>query len=105
MGGHVGIDLTLAQLREQPLDSLRENARSQGKIYMIHPDGQGCIFLERHNGKHHCKIYHHRPQTCRGFRCNMADGSFLDIFSRDANVLLGLDRFGLPLESDEADSE
>jgi hypothetical protein len=28
----------------------------------------------------------------------MADNSFLDIFSRDANALLGLDSFGLPLK-------
>jgi Fe-S-cluster containining protein len=98
MGGHVGVDLTLAQLREQSLESLRQDVQNQGKTYMIHPDGQGCIFLEKRNGKYCCKIYHYRPQTCRGFRCNMADSSFLDIFSRDANVLLGLDSFGLPLK-------
>lgn len=98
MGGHVGVDLSLAQLREQPLESLQQDVQNQGKIYMIHPDDQGCTFLEKRNGKYCCKIYHYRPQTCRGFRCNMADNSFLDIFSRDANVLLGLDSFGLPLK-------
>ena len=98
MGGHVGIDISLTQLREHSLDSLMEDAQRQGKVYMIHPDGKGCIFLEKRNGKYRCKIYHHRPQTCRGFRCNMADSSFLDIFSRDATVLLGLDSFGLPLK-------
>jgi hypothetical protein len=30
----------------------------------------------------------------------MADTSFLDIFSRDANLLLGLDSFGLPLKGE-----
>jgi uncharacterized protein len=98
MGGHVGVDLTLAELREQSLGSLANEAFSKGKIYMIHPDDKGCIFLEKRNGKYRCKIYHYRPQTCRGFRCNLADSSFLDIFSRDANLLLGLDRFGLPLK-------
>jgi uncharacterized protein len=98
MGGHVGVDLTLAQLREQPLGSLSKDALSKGKIYMIHPDDKGCVFLEKRDGKHFCRIYHYRPQTCRGFRCNMADSSFLDIFSRDANLLLGLDRFGRPLK-------
>jgi Fe-S-cluster containining protein len=100
MGGHVGVDLTLAQLREQSLESLTDIAQSKGKIYMIHPDDKGCVFLEKKDGKYRCKIYHYRPQTCRGFRCNMADSSFLDIFSRDANLLLGLDSFGRPLKRD-----
>ncbi len=98
MGGHVGVDLTLAQLREHSLETLRDGAQAGGKIYMIHPDDKGCIFLEKRDSKYCCKIYHYRPQTCRGFRCNMADTSFLDIFSRDANFLLGLDSFGLPLK-------
>jgi Fe-S-cluster containining protein len=98
MGGHVGVDLTLAELRENALNDLTDQALSKGKIYMIHPDDKGCIFLEKRDGKYRCQIYHYRPQTCRGFRCNMADTSFRDIFSRDANLLLGLDRFGLPLK-------
>lgn len=98
MGGHVGVDLTLAQLREQPLDALKDGAQAKGKTYMIHPDDKGCVFLEKRDGKYYCKIYHYRPKTCSGFRCNMADSSFLDIFSRDANLLLGLDSFGRPLK-------
>jgi Fe-S-cluster containining protein len=100
MGAHVGVDLTLAQLREQSLETLKHGAQAGGKIYMIHPDDKGCVFLEKRDGKYCCKIYHYRPQTCRGFRCNMADTSFLDIFSRDANLLLGLDSFGLPLKGE-----
>ncbi|MDJ0783661.1 MAG: YkgJ family cysteine cluster protein [Desulfosarcinaceae bacterium] len=98
MGGHVGVDLTLAQLREQSLAQLKADAQTAGHIFMVHPDDKGCVFLEKRNGHHRCKIYHYRPQTCRGFRCNMADSSFLDIFSKDANLLLGLDSFGLPLK-------
>jgi Fe-S-cluster containining protein len=98
MGGHVGVDATLSQLRDKPLSQLVEENKALGKIYMIHPDDKGCVFLERRNGLYFCKIYHYRPLACRGFRCNLADSSFLDLFGGDATCLLGLDSFGQELE-------
>ena len=98
MGGHVGINATLAQLRKHPLKELVDAAKIDGKIYMIHPDDKGCVFLQKRNDKYYCKIYHHRPRTCRGFKCNMADHSFLEIFGKNSTILLGMDSFGLPLK-------
>lgn len=98
MGGHVGVDASLARLREKPLAELMDEAKKNGKVFMIHPDDKGCVFLQKRNDRFYCKIYHHRPQTCRGFKCNMADNTFLDIFGQDATALLGLDAFGLPLK-------
>jgi uncharacterized protein len=97
MGGHVGVDATLKQLREKPLEQLIEENREKGKVYMIHPDDKGCIFLQCRNGLYYCKIYHYRPLSCRGFRCNMADSSFLDLFAGDATCLLGLNSFGMKM--------
>jgi uncharacterized protein len=99
MGGHVGVNASLAELRRRPLEELVQEAKTSGKVYMIHPDDRGCVFLQKRNGKHYCKIYHYRPRTCRGFKCNLADSSFLDIFGRNATALLGLDAFGLPIKS------
>lgn len=99
MGGHVGINATLAQLRERPLKELVEAAKNSDRIYMVHPDDRGCVFLQKRNDKYHCKIYHHRPRTCRGFKCNMADNSFLEIFGQNSTALLGMDPFGMPLKS------
>ncbi|MGD9217566.1 MAG: YkgJ family cysteine cluster protein [Desulfobacteraceae bacterium] len=99
MGGHVGVNASLAQLRDKSLKTVIDESKAGGEVYMIHPDEKGCVFLQKHNGKYICKIYHHRPRTCRGFRCNMADNTFLDIFGQDATTLLGLDRFGLPIKS------
>ncbi|WP_419661881.1 conserved uncharacterized protein, UPF0153 [Desulfosarcina variabilis str. Montpellier] len=98
MGGHVGVSASLAQLREKPLETLIEEGKASGRVYMIHPDDKGCIFLQKRNGKYACKIYNYRPRTCRGFRCNMADNTFMDVFGQDATVLLGMDSFGLPLK-------
>ena len=98
MGGHVGVDARLADFRQRPLAELIETAKKNGKIYMIHPDDKGCVFLQKRNDKYCCRIYHHRPRTCRGFRCNMADSSFLDIFGRDATALLGMDNWGRPIK-------
>ena len=100
MGGHVGVDASLAELRRRTLEELIESAKQDGRVYMIHPNDKGCIFLQKRNGKHYCKIYHFRPRTCRGFRCNMADSTFLDIFGSDATALLGLNAYGLPLKED-----
>ena len=98
MGGHVGVNASLAELREVPLDQLMEKAKSEGMVHMIHPDDKGCVFLQKRNGKYYCKIYHHRPRTCRGFRCNMADSSFLEVFGQNATALLGMDAYGLPMK-------
>ncbi len=99
MGGHVGVDATLKELREKPLEKLIEEKKESGKVYMIHPDDKGCMFLECQNGLYRCKIYHYRPLSCQGFRCNFADDSFLSLFGDDDVIhLLGQDRFGLPLQ-------
>ena len=98
MGGHVGVDVSLNDLRERSMEELVEAARAKGKVYMIHPDDRGCVFLEKRNQKYFCKIYPHRPKTCKGFRCNLADSSMLDLFAGDAIHLLGQNRFGLPLK-------
>lgn len=98
MGGHVGVNASLSELRRRPLEEFIRESQSSGKVYMIHPDDKGCVFLQRRDGKYHCRIYHYRPRTCRGFKCNLADSSFLDIFGRNATALLGLDPFGLPVK-------
>ncbi len=98
MGGNVGVDATLKELREKPLKQLIEERKKTGKVYMIHPDDKGCIFLECRNGLYRCKIYNYRPLSCRGFRCNLADDSLLSLFTDNAIHLLGQDRFGLPLQ-------
>ncbi len=99
MGGHVGVNVNLNDLREKSMDQLVAEAEATGKIFMIHPDEKGCLFLQKKNDKYSCGIYHYRPQACRGFRCNLADSSFLDLFGGpNAMHLLGQDRFGLPLK-------
>lgn len=98
MGGHVGIDITLAQLREKSMRQLEDEAAGRGKVFMVHPDDKGCVFLQKVNGKYRCRIYHYRPRTCRGFRCTLADSSFHDLFGGDSIHLLGQDRYGLPLK-------
>lgn len=97
MGGHVGVDVSLADIREKGMDAAYEEAKTGDKVFMIHPDDKGCVFLEKHNEKYICRIYHYRPRTCRGFRCNLADNSFLSLFNNDAIHLLGQTSFGLPL--------
>jgi len=94
MGGHVGVDVHLNDLREKSMAKLVEEAKKNGKIFMIHPSDQGCIFLERRNEKYYCKIYHYRPRACQGFKCNLADNSFQALFGDSAISLLGLDQFG-----------
>ncbi len=99
MGGHVGVDVSMAAIRVMGLEAATAEARSRGKVYMIHPDDKGCIFLEHRNEKYYCKLYHYRPRTCRGFRCNLADNSFLDLFGGDGAIhLLGQDTYGQPLK-------
>ena len=98
MGGYVGINISMKEIREKGMENARNDAAENGKVYMIHPDDKGCIFLERRNDIYHCKIYHYRPQACRGYRCNLADDSMLTIISDDAHLLLGQNSFGLPLE-------
>ena len=99
MGGHVGVNVSMKDIRENGLAAAVENPKQGDKLYMIHPDDKGCVFLEQRNGKYSCKIYHYRPKTCRGFRCNLADDSFLHLFGgNDAIHLLGQDSYGLPLK-------
>jgi uncharacterized protein len=99
MGGHVGVDVSMAAIRAQGLEAVTAEAKSKGKVYMIHPDDKGCVFLEHRNGKYYCKLYHYPPKTCRGFRCNLAENSFLPLFGGDSAIhLLGQDSYGLPLK-------
>ncbi len=98
MGGHVGIDVSLNDIREKGIQKATLDAGKDGKIFMIHPDDKGCVFLQRKDGKHICKIYHYRPKSCRGFRCNMADDSMVSLLGNNAILLLGQNSYGLPLE-------
>ncbi len=99
MGGHVGVDVSMAAIRMVGLEAATVEAKSKGKVYMIHPDDKGCVFLEHRNDKYFCKLYHYRPKTCRGFRCNLADNSFLQLFGGESAIhLLGQDTYGLPLK-------
>lgn len=98
MGGHVGSNISLKEIREKGLEKAKKDAAENGKIFMIHPDDKGCIFLQRKNDRFYCKIYHYRPQACRGYRCNLADNSMLSMISGDAHLLLGQNSYGLPLE-------
>ena len=97
MGGHVGVDVSLKDIREQGIEAATREAKERGRVFMIHPDDKGCMFLEKRNGKNFCKIYHYRPRTCQGFRCNLADNSFLTLFGDNSIHLLGQNSFGLPL--------
>jgi len=98
MGGHVGVDVSMKEIIEKGLEAASREARASGRMFMIQPDDRGCVFLQRINGKHTCKIYNFRPATCRGFRCNLADHSFLTLFGEDATSLLGQEAYGLPLK-------
>lgn len=98
MGGHVGVDLELREIREKGIKQATEDAKKDGKVYMIHPDDKGCVFLQKRNEKYTCKLYNFRPKTCRGFKCNFADESAISLMSEGAIHLLGQNAFGLPLE-------
>lgn len=99
MGGHVGCSVSMAEIREKGLEAATRDAAANGKVYMIHPDDKGCVFLEHRNDKYYCKVYHYRPKTCQGFRCNLADDSFLQLFGGEGAIhLLGQDAYGLPLK-------
>lgn len=97
LGANVGVMIRLNDLRLKKINELAEKEHNKDKIYMIHPDDKGCIFLEKRNDKYCCKIYHYRPEACRGFRCNMADESVNNLFMQDSIYLLGQDRFGREL--------
>ena len=99
MGGYVGVDVSLDAIRENGIDAATREAKERGKVFMIHPDDKGCVFLEKRNDKYVCKIYHYRPRTCQGFRCNLADNSLLTLFGDGAIHLLGQTTFGLPLSN------
>jgi Fe-S-cluster containining protein len=55
LGGHVGLMVSLNDLRTANIDSLIEKEKLNGKLYMIHPDDKGCVFLEKKNEKYYCK--------------------------------------------------
>ena len=100
MGGHVGVNVTMKDIRASGLEAAAEQAKKSGKLYMIHPDDKGCVFLEHREGKYRCKIYHYRPKSCRGFRCTLADDSFFHLFGGDGAIhLLGQDLYGLPVKT------
>jgi Fe-S-cluster containining protein len=101
MGGHVGVDISFEKIREMGMEGAIEEAQKKGRIFMIHPDDKGCIFLQKRNDKYSCKIYHYRPKTCKGFRCNLADSSYFSLLGDDAIHLLGQTSFGLPLSADK----
>lgn len=96
LGGEVGVMVCLNDLREKTMQELVEEAKGKKQIYMIHPDGEGCVFLQKVDGKYRCKIYHYRPKSCRGFRCSLADQSMEELMLGDSIHLLGQDRFGQP---------
>lgn len=98
LGGEVGVMVSLNDLRYKTMKDLVEEARGKERVYMIHPDENGCVFLQKVNGKYCCKIYHYRPRSCRGFRCSLADQSMAHLIIGDPIHLLGQDRFGLPLK-------
>lgn len=98
LGAEIGVMVSLNDLRTKTMDELVEEAKGKKNIYMIHPDGDGCMFLQKVNGKYSCKIYHYRPRSCRGFRCSLADQSMEQLLLGDSIYLLGEDRFGMKLE-------
>ncbi len=97
LGAHVGYMVSLNDLRTKNINDLAAEEKEKHKMYMIHPDDKGCIFLQKRNEKYYCKIYHYRPSACRSFRCNMADESINTLFLQDSIYLLGQDRFGKSL--------
>lgn len=97
LGANVGVMIRLNDLRTKNINELAETETNKEKIYMVHPDDKGCIFLEKRNEKYCCKIYHYRPEACKGFKCNMADESVNTLFMQDSVYLLGTDRFGRKL--------
>lgn len=98
MGGHVGVSVSMKEIREKGLEAASAEARAGGTVHMIHPDDKGCVFLRRIDTRYSCAIYHYRPRTCRGFHCTIADNSFFTLFGSDATILLGQDSYGLPPE-------
>jgi Fe-S-cluster containining protein len=97
MGGYVGIDVSLKDIRDKGIEQATADAGREGKVFMIHPDDKGCVFLQKRNDNYYCKIYHYRPKTCKGFRCNLADDSMISLLNNDAILLLGQNAYGLPL--------
>ena len=88
MGGYVGVDISMAEIREKGLKQATADAAAEGKVYMVHPDDKGCLFLQKRDGKYFCKLYNYRPRVCRGFKCNFADSSVLSLLSKDAICLI-----------------
>lgn len=99
LGANVGIMVRLNDLRKKNIQDLTQEEKNKHKVYMIHPNDKGCIFLEKRNDKYYCKIYHYRPRACRGFKCNLADNTTESLFLEDSIYLLGQDRFGRKISS------
>lgn len=100
LGANVGYMVHLDDLRTHNINELANQEKVKHKIYMVHPTEDGCIFLEKRNDKYYCKIYHYRPKSCKGFKCNLADGTIKDLFMKDAMYLLGKDCFGFDIKKD-----
>ena len=88
MGGYVGVMIRMNDLREKKMDELVEEAKQKEDLYMIHPDENGCVFLEKVNTKYRCKIYNYRPKTCRNFKCSLAANPLMNIILKDPMCLL-----------------
>jgi Fe-S-cluster containining protein len=101
LGAEIGVMVGLNELREKTMAELISEAKGKKAVYMIHPDGDGCVFLQKvAGGGYSCNIYHERPRACRGFNCSFADRSMEQLFLADAIFLLGEDKFGRRLERD-----
>jgi uncharacterized protein len=97
MGGHVGIQVNISELIQKNINDLINEPEYKDKLYMVHPDSKGCIFLEQRNNNYYCKIYHYRPKTCQGFKCNLVDEHSRNLLFQDAIYLLGEDKYGFKL--------
>ena len=97
MGAHIGCLVPLYKLRDKPLSEVIQEEQQKNAIYMVHPDGKGCVFLEKRNDKYFCKIYYYRPKTCQGFKCNLVDNTMKDLFLNEPMTLLGMDKHGIKL--------
>ena len=83
MGGHVGVNVKLSDLTNKTMDELVEEAKGKDDIFMFFPDENGCTFLEKDGKYFKCSIHNYRPKVCRGFKCNIADNSLMQLIFKD----------------------